>query len=233
MTSSSGHGVHLDFDDGQTIYFLLTKRADGNFAIPTPTSGYAVLNGENVAATYRHSYHQALIPKDIFEMTYTEIWNYYKAGKYNEKTINEFINTQIIKKPAGFEKEEIGDFFLQHVALETAYLLNIELDFEKIEKFILSENFHLRVSALQALSNAKKKKDLDFLLDYIQDAKNGDFEKVIAIWALSRCGKEEYIKKMKSISANLSEEDTGFGGKIMDPRVGTHFPSPKGAVEEL
>lgn len=29
MTSSSGHGVHLDFEKGQLIYFLLTKEKMG------------------------------------------------------------------------------------------------------------------------------------------------------------------------------------------------------------
>lgn len=112
MTSSSGHGVHLYFEKDQTLYFFLNKREDRNYAIPTPTSGFAVLDSNKIVyATYRHSYHQALIPQDVYEMTYKEIWDYYKTGEFNIDRILPFINEYIDKSPAGFEKEEISTFF--------------------------------------------------------------------------------------------------------------------------
>lgn len=234
MTSSSGHGVHLDFEKDQTLYFLLNKRKDGNYAIPTPTSGFAVLDSDkNVYATYRHSYHQALIPQDIYEKTYSEIWNYYKSGKFEKDKILPFISEYVDKSPAGFEEEEISTFFLQHAAMETAYLLDIQIELDRLKKFIESDNFHSRVSALQLLGNLNTEPTKEYLFDFISNEQNENFEKVIAIWSLNRIGGEVYKKKMLKIVEELSDEDTGFGGNIMDPRVGTHFPSPKGAVEEL
>ncbi|MEZ0130311.1 hypothetical protein AB9T88_11320, partial [Flavobacterium sp. LBUM151] len=172
MTSSSGHGLHLSFESGQTVYLLLTKGKDGNYAIPTPTSGFAIVDeNNNVTATYRHSYHQASIPQDVYEKTYSEIWSYYKTGKHNQKAILEFINENIDKNAAGFEDNEISLFFLQHAALETAYLLDISIDFKRLQKFLVSDNFHSRVSALQLLSNSKDDELAKlFLLEFIKNS---------------------------------------------------------------
>ncbi len=234
MTSSSGHGTHLDFEKDQIIYFLLTKRKDGNYAIPTPTSGFAVLDEDkNVYATYRHSYHQALVPQVIYEKTYTEIWNYYKTSEFNRENVLQLINENIDKDPAGFDENEISTFFLQHATLETAYLLDISIGLERLKKFVESDNFHSRVSALQLLSNLNNEETKDYLFDFVNNEQNENFEKVIAIWSLSKIGGKKYKEKLLGIVENQSDEETGFGGNIMDPRVGTHFPSPKGAIEKL
>jgi len=234
MTSSSGHGTHLDFEKDQIIYFLLTKRKDGNYAIPTPTSGFAVLDEDkNVYATYRHSYHQALVPQDIYEKTYTEIWNYYKTSKFNRENVLQLINENIDKEPAGFDENEISTFFLQHATLETAYLLDISIGLERLKKFVESDNFHSRVSGLQLLSNSDNEETKEYLFNFVNNEQNENFEKVIAIWSLNKIGGKKYKEKLIEISENQSDEETGFGGNIMDPRVGTHFPSPKEAIEQL
>lgn len=234
LTSSSGHGLHLNFTKDQLFYFLLTKGKDGNFAIPTPTSGFALLDDDkNVYATYRHSYHQALIPQDIYEKTYTEIWNYYKKSTFDKDKIIGFINENMEKEPAGFEESEISTFFLQHAALETAYLLDLTFELDKLKKFIDFENSHSNISSLQLLGNSDKQETKDFLFEYIKNKKNKNFQKVIAIWSLNKIGDEVYTKKLLKIKNSLSDEDTGFGGNIMDPRVGTHFPSPRSAVAEM
>lgn len=234
MTSSSGHGTHLSFEKDQIIYFLLTKRKDGNYAIPTPTSGFAVLDEDkNVTATYRHSYHQALIPQEIYERTYAEIWNYYKTSEFNKENVFQLINENIDKQPAGFDENEISTFFLQHATLETAYLLDISIDLDKLKKFVESDNFHARVSALQLLSNSNNEETKEYLFNFVNNEQNENFEKVIAIWSLNKIGGKEYKEKLIEISKNQSDEETGFGGNIMDPRIGTHFPSPKKAIEQL
>lgn len=233
LSSSSGHGVHFDFEKGQNLYLLLTQREDGNFAIPTPTSGFAVLDEENnVYATYRHSYHQALIPKDIYELTYQAIWNHYHNSEFDKGLIMEFINEQIEQSPAGFEENEISTFFLQHASLETAYLLDIPIELSRIQKFALSDNFHSKVSSVQLMSLLDDKKTMEFLFQFIQNEENDNFEKVIAIRSLKKIGGKDYNDKLIEIADQLSDEETGFGGNIMDPRVGTSFPSPKEAVNE-
>jgi hypothetical protein len=234
MTSSSGHGVHFNFEKGEKLYFFLKKNDKGNYSLPTPTSGFANLNVENnVVATYRHSYHQALVPKDVYEFTYKNIWSHFKKGKFDVDSITAFIQHQLNQPPAGFEEDQVALFFLQHVALETAYLLGIKPSFTLIEKFALSDNFHSRISALQLLGNLNTKESKELLLSTMKNELCGNFEQVIAIWALKRINDPSYIKKLKALSDQASDEMTGFGGNIMDPRVGTRFPSPKEAIEAL
>lgn len=234
LTSGSGHEIHNNLEKAVSYYFLLTKNKNNNYSLPTPTSGFAEINEDKkVRATYRHSYHQALISQDIYEMTYKNIWSYYKYKTFDNNQINQFINLQIGKKAAGFSEEEISDFYLQHSALETAYLLDLTPSIEQVFKFAKSENFHLRVSALQLMGNYNTKQSNDFLLNSVKNKNVDNFEKVIAIWAIKKSNDKEYIKELKLLEKSLSTEETGFGGNIMDPRVGTYFPDPRQAVEDL
>lgn len=234
IRSSSGHGVHLNFEKGQTLYFLLTKGEDGNYTLPTPSSGFAGVDEEkNVYATYRHSYHQALVPQEVYEKTYSEIWNYYKTSNYDQVFVMDFIHENLAQPPAGFEPEDLNTFFMQHVALEMAFLLDISIDLQQLKAFVEYENFHANISALQLLGNSKDEDVKEYLFNYIKNEKNENFQKVIAIWSLRKIGDQKYINKLKAIKNKLSEDQTGFGGNIMDPRVGTYFPSPKRAVENL
>lgn len=234
MMSSSGQGLPLNFKKNQKIYFFLKKKEDGNYAIPTPTSGFAEVGKNNkVYATYRHSYHRALVPIKIYEKTYTEIWNYYKTGKFDLKKVSSFIEDLIAKEPAGFEDNEIKTFFLQHVAMETAFLLDIEIDINKIKKFVYQNNFHSNISALQLMGNSRSEVSKEFLYNYVMNDSNESFQKIIAIWSLSKIGDKIYISKLIANIEKLSDENAEFGGNIMDPRVGTYLPSPKSAVENL
>ncbi|WP_162055451.1 hypothetical protein [Pontibacter pamirensis] len=233
MRSASGHGLHLPLKAGATYYLLLKKGEKGNYSLPTPTSGYAFLDSGNVHATYRHSYHQALVPQEVYENTYSQIWSYFRTGKYENSKIADFIKANLAKAPAGFEEQEIATFFLQHVAMETAYLLDKEIPLQTVRKFIETEHFHSRVSALRLLSNTISAEVAKYLYNFIMEDGNDNFEKVTAIQSLWKVGGTEYRNKLLAIQEELSDEETGFGGNIMDPRVATHFPSPRGAVAEL
>ena len=116
--------------------------------------------------------------------------------------------------------------------METAYLLGIPIELNRIDKFANSENFHSKVSAVQLMSLLTNQKTKEFLFAFIQSDDNDNFEKVIAIRSLKRIGGKEYEIKLFQIADNLSDEETGFGGNIMDPRIGTSFPSPREAVNE-
>ncbi|WP_207430115.1 hypothetical protein [Sabulibacter ruber] len=233
LTSSSGHGLHLPFEKDNLYYLFLKKNEKGGYSLPTPTSGYAKVEDGNVSATYRHSYHQALLPQEIYEQTFTEIWSFFKTGKYNESAVVNFINANLSKAPAGFGENEIATFFLQHAALETAYLLNRKVELSTLKKFVETDNFHSTVSALRLLGNNNSKEVATYLLQFISQKDKDNFTKVIAIKALWATGDTEHQQKLLSMKGKLSEKSEGFGGNIMDPRVGTHFPSPRQAVEEL
>lgn len=119
------------------------------------------------------------------------------------------------------------------MALETAYHLEITLDFELLKKFATDENFHSRVSALRAFCHLKTSEAKEFLMSYIQDEKNDTFTKVIAIWSLWRMDDKSIQTKLWNLREEISDENTGFGGDIMDPRICTYFPSPRSAIVGL
>ena len=233
LMSGSGQIITTDLKKESSYYLFLKRNKNNNYSLPTPTSGFALLDNEQVRATYRHSYHQALIPQSIYEFTYENIWNYYKTRKFDKEKITNFINEQISKSPAGFEENEISSFYLQHSALETSYLLDLTPDVKHILKFAKSDNFHSKVSALQLLGNYKTKESNDFLVSIILDKISSNFEKVIGIWSLKKSESKEHLEILMKNISTLSDKSEGFGGNIMDPRVGTPFPSPKGAVESL
>ena len=230
---SSGHGPEFHFGEGDEGYFFLKKGENGNYQIPTPTSGFDRVVDDKIHATYRHTYHQAAIPLEAYELTYTEIWNKYHSNTFDKEKILEYINEQLSLDPAGFEEDEIDLFFKQHAALESVYLLDLEFDFETLEKFASCDNFHSRISAIRAMNGQDKEKVSSFLLDYLVDKKMDEFSKVIAIWTLWKIEDAKIQSKLWKLRKKLSDDDNGFGGNIMDPRVCTHFPSPKNAVINL
>lgn len=232
-SSSGGNGAEFIFEKDEEGYLFLKKGENGNYQIPTPTSGFDRIVEGKVHATYRHTYHQAAIPIDIYELTYKEIWDKFHSDSFDREIILEFVNQNLAKEPAGFEEDEIDLFFRQHTALESAYLLEIKLDFEILKNFALCDNFHSRVSAIRAMYYQDNDEAKTFLFEYLQDKEKDDFTKVIAIWSLWKMNDNEVNKRLWKLRKKLSDEDNGFGGNIMDPRVCTHFPSPQYAIIEL
>jgi hypothetical protein len=230
---SAGHGPEFHFEEDEEGYFFLKKGKNGNYQLPTPTSGVDRIVEDKVYSIYRHSYHQAALKRETYEITYNAIWNYYKQKDFDEKEIFKFIYDSVKKEPAGFEENEIETFFEQHAALESAYLLGIDLDFKILKKFIESDNFHLQVSGLRALGIVSSKKTREYLLNYIKNPESQNFNKVIAIWSLWESGSKRDKRKIWKLRKKVSDEEEGFGGNIMDSRVCTYFPSPKRAIIDL
>lgn len=235
VSSSSGHGAEFpSFEDIKQSYFFIKKNSKGKFCISTPTSGFDYIKDEKVYATYRHSYHQASVPIDIYEMTMTAIFNNYHHLEYDKKSIADYIEKSLSKKLAGFGENEINTFFLQHVALETIFHLRLNNYYNLILPFFNdSSNFHNRVSASRALIGNKNKEVINLLLNKIATNKDDDFTTVNCIWTLKEFKSKEIKFEVQKLIENASTEDNGFGGNIMDPRVATSFPTVKSALEDL
>lgn len=230
---SEGHGPEFYVQDGDEGYFFLKKGSNGNYELPTPTAGFDRIVEDRVHATFRHSYHQAAILPSVYEMAYNVIWRKYRGLPYDATELTAFMEKYLAMAPAGFEEEEIDIFFNQHVALEAACHLGIRLEYTTLKKFAESDNFHAQVSALRAFVSNDSNDSKEFLLAYITDDRYGNFTKVIAIRTLWNMGDQVYRKELKKLQGKLSDEETGFGGNIMDPRVCTHFPSPQSAISQI
>jgi hypothetical protein len=231
---SGGHRPEFNFKNIDKSYFFIKRNDKGEYCIATPTTGFDNLKRGNVGATYRHSYHQALIPAEIYEMTMTAIFNNYHQLPYDKKAILDFIDLQLSQKPAGFDENEIKTFFTQHAALESIYHLKLEGQFNKIIPFLNDTlNFHNRVSAARALAAYNSTETKQILMDKIASDKENGFVAVICIWTLQGFNAIELKPQLQKLAENASTEGIGFGGNIMDPRVGTDFPTVKSALEDL
>jgi hypothetical protein len=222
------------FNKANSYYFFIKKDSAGNYCLATPTSGYAMLEKDKVYATYRHSYHQALVDADVYEKTMTSIFNNYHGLPYDKAYIEAFVKKYLSMKPSGFEKDEMETFFNQHVALECIYHLKMGGYYEQILPFLHdTTNFHNEVSAARALRAYNTPECKQQLMHVISDTTIEGFIRVICLWTISEFKPTELKEDMTKLVANASVKESGFGGDIMDPRVGTRFPNVKEALEEL
>lgn len=231
---SGGHGPEFHFDNIKECYFFIKKNEEGNYCIATPSTGFDYLKEGKVHAAYRHSYHQALVPVDIYEKTMTAIFNKYHNQSYDENFINDFVSRSLSLKPAGFSENEINTFFSQHVALECIYHLRLPNFYSKILPFLNdTSNFHNQVSAARALIAYNTNNSKQELIKIVGDSTRSNFVQVICVWTLSDFKPTELKELLNKMKETASVEDNGFGGNIMDPRVCTNLPSVKTALEKL
>lgn len=237
---TAGHEPRFGLREGGTYYlFLKQGKKAGAWALPTPTTGYAVLDKDEVTATYRHSYHMALVKPDIYERTQTAIFQHLHAKPYDAAYIEKFMTDQLAELPQNIpadverQREQAERFFNQHAALECFYYFGLERQAILIGPFLASDSYHVPISAARALSAINSAAGKKRLLDFVQ-GKGNAFAKVMAVWGLKRLNAREHLPQLLAYAEKSAGEEAGFGGSIMDPRVGTHFPaSVKAAIQEL
>lgn len=236
--SSDTSELRLPFAPGQ-IYYVFIKKSDkaNAYQIPTPTSGWASLHGADVAATYRHSLHKALVPEEIYVKTMQAIFNGAKGQAYDTDFIEKFTKEQLTQSVATLSQEDAAmthRFFLQHVALESFYHLGKGADLALLIPFIESDNHHVQISACRAVSRIDSPSSREVLMKFIEGKNGVGFAKVMCVWGLKRLNARGMIPRLEAFVKTGADQETGFGGDIMDPRVGTYFPeSVKDSIKVL
>lgn len=238
---SAGHGPEFHFGEIDTCYFFLKRNAKGVMCMPTPTTGFDYVRGGKVIAAFRHSYHKCMVPVEVYEMAMRAIFNHAHGQEFDRAAVAGFVSKQLGMKPMDLRTEgEAEAFFLQHAALELIYHLRLEGYCAQILPFLAPEdNFHANISAARALVSCKSETSTEALLAKIaskdsEEFRNmSDFVKVVCIWTLREYGDKSLKSRLEKLVKTASTEYGGFGGNIMDPRVGTHFPTVKEALEKL
>jgi len=222
-------------ENNMEIFFFVQKNKLGkNYSIPTPTSGYAPIVKGKVYATYRHSYHQALVSPEIYEKTMLAIFNHYHLLPYDRSFIDSFVFQQLIQKPASFEPDEVEIFFQQHVAMECIYHLQLQPKYALLIPFFYdTSNIHNQISAARALVAFNTIECKNELINVISDTISSNFLKVMCIWSLQRFNPIELKPILEEEYKTASDDYVSFGGNIMDPRIGTSMPSVKSALALL
>jgi hypothetical protein len=156
-----------------------------------------------------------------------------KGQSYDEAFMNRFIREQLTQPVALLNNEPamMSKFFLQHVALESFYHLGKGADLSLLLPFVNSGNYHVEISATRAMSRINSNESKEVLMKFIE-GKGSGFAKVMSVWGLQRLNAKEMIPRLEAFMKTGIDQETGFGGSIMDPRVGTMFPdSVKQAIK--
>ena len=226
---SSGDKPEFRLPQGRRAYFYL-KRVDTGWAMATPTSGYALLDANGkVAATYRFSAHQAWIDPQLYETTQRCIFQKLHGAEHCDPTITTFIATELAKPASGIGPGETPEgqqeFFRQHAALETAGLIGTTLPEDLLERFLTKSDVHVQISALRALAGSSRSDKADRLIRFVEDNNATMPARVVAVLLLKEVGAHQMKARMQAYASHASEEETGLGIALMDPRIGTWFPS--------
>jgi hypothetical protein len=226
---SSEHPPEFELPVGTKAYFHL-KRAGSTWAIATPTAGYAVLNTDStVYATYRISPHQAVVEAKLYEDTQRCIFMVLHGASSCDSHIAAFIDTELAKPAEGITAQStratLGDFFRQHVALETAGFIRYALPDATLERFLSKPDMHVQLSALRALVASTRTDKAERLMRFVEDEKASLTARIMAAVLLREIGAREMKQRLLDYAAHASEEEAGLGIALMDPRIGTDFPS--------
>ncbi len=222
--------LSLRFNPTLTYYlFLRATTKPGVYLIATPETGWAKIISDGVNATYRHSYHQAVVPEDVYELTMTAIFNRLHGDKFDSKTLSHFMREHLSLAPAlpgksDGDPEVLKEFFLQHAALESFRYCGSSDMLPLLDPFLNADDFHVQISAVRALACVDSTPARDRNWDFIASHRFG-FAKIMALWNLEKWNAREYLLRLKEFVRVNEDEETGFGGNVMDPRVGTRFPS--------
>jgi hypothetical protein len=238
-TSGATGELQLPFAEKQDFY-VFVKKAKGidEYLIATPTTGFARISPKGVYATFRHSYHQALVPEATYEICMPAIFRRIHGVNAKEDAAWKFVQEHLGKSPALLKEaktEDAAEFFLQHAALETFRYIGSVADAKMVEPFLSAKDFHIQTSAVRALGRFRTPEIQERMMQFIE-GENENFAKVIAAWVLRDQDARGFENRLRKFAATGKdrEKETGFGGNIMDPRVGTNFPeSVKEAIEEV
>lgn len=236
---------HLNIGAGDTVYLFLAepedvenppdqdakpnKDAGAIFALITPTASVAKVLSDGVVAVYRHSYHAALVSPELYEWTQRAIFNRSMLEAWDEERVRKYISAELAKPPGPLETHTDSDFFRQHIAMELlvhqagAGMASKEV-LALLEPYLRDSGFHPQISAARALGAVAGEASTERLLRFIENADREGFAKVMAVWALERRRTKKVQKRLEAYRSQAETDELGFGGGIMDPRIGTYFP---------
>ncbi|WP_194755983.1 hypothetical protein [Aliidiomarina indica] len=233
LTSASGHRHALIpwIRKDQSAYVLLS-RANEKWRLLSPSAGIATLHEANqVAATYRISFHQVLQPAEDYERLQPCLFRVFRNEDCDFDALADLIILPLHEAAAGLSPDandaEIQLFFRQHVALESSYLLRRPLPLATIEPFLTHDFFHTQISGVRALAVVEGKESAARLTDFVRDPTRSGVARNMAVLMLAERHDSSALQSLREQIEEiegLDEESTLPLSSFMDPRIGTHFP---------
>lgn len=221
------HGEELWLESGQTYYLYLFRGPGGTWLLPTPSSGSDRLSPEGkVAGTYRISMHRVLVPRDVYEMTQTCIFEVMHARACDRGPVDKLV-ADALMEPVGRPSEAATEddfrrFSLQHVALETAAALESPLPAEVLARFEAEKFPHVQISVLRYLSRAPIEDRWHRIALVVCDPGQHVLTRGYGALLL---GVHDVRSEAATLEAcAIGKTESAMLTEIMDPRIGTEFP---------
>jgi hypothetical protein len=220
------HDEGLWLREGVSYYLYLSPARRGTWTLPTPSSGSAELSPEGqVAGTYRISMHKASVPRDIYEMTQTCIFEVLHARACDREPIDKLI-AETLAQPVGKISEgttadDARRFFLQHVALETAAVLRAPLPADVLARFEAEPFMHVQFSVLNYLSRSDIEGRWHRIALVVCDPKQ---HALVRGYGALLLGTHDVRSEAATLAGCSFDESDHLLTEIMDPRIGTDFP---------
>jgi len=238
-STAAGHEeLEIRFPKGEHVY-LFPRLVDKRWTVATPSAGIDVApNNGLVHATYRISFNQTLQPVEAYERVQTCIFHKLHNDECSVASLSRDLDDPLNSPPAALSptatEQEQKMFFAQHVALETAYLLDRDLPLKTIEPFLQADFFHQQISAVRALAASKSSARNARMVSFIKDSSRLPMAQAMVVVMAKEIGDKTLIAELKALAPGASEADSRLPLNIMDPRIGTDFPaSVKEALEAL
>jgi len=223
------HGEQLWLEEGESYYLYLSPGPKGTWRLPTPSSGADLLTPDGqVEATYRISIHKVLVPRDVYEMTQTCIFEVMHARPCVREPVDKFI-AEALAEPVGklfkgMSESDMQRFSRQHVALETAAALQAPLPADVITRFEAEPFFHVQISLLKYLSRSPIEDRWHRIALVVCDPKQHPLVRNYGALLIGTQNVRSEAATLKGCAIEKSEHGVMLAEDIMDPRVGTAFP---------
>jgi hypothetical protein len=237
---TSGSTDHFEFfvRPGMSAYLFLRQSKKGNWQFATPSAGMDPIEADGkVQATYRHSMHKALVSADIYEMTQICIFEATHGRECAGQPVRDYVK-QVLANPVSSPSEtstpdEMNQFFRQHAALETAAAAKLSVDSRHIDRFLSATASHVQMSALAYVAYAGPGDRMTAVAEFVCGSKGHPMTLSMGLVILRRENARNQVDRLKACRSTISDAGT-YMGRIMDPRIGTDFPSnPRQGLDAL
>lgn len=228
LTSRSGDGPGFRMRPGDQAYFYL-KKTGATWALATPSAGYALVKpAQQVAATYRISMHQAMVDVALYEDTQRCIFGLLHGSTACDPQVAAFIDATLAQAPEGIIGNDApvrqAVFFRQHAALETAAFLQYPVADATLAPFLAKPDTHVQISAVRLLAAGKRPDTAERLMQWVENEHADTAARIMAATLLEESGAHGMKPRLLAYAAHASEQQSGLGIGIMDPRIGTRYP---------
>ncbi|WP_257388387.1 hypothetical protein [Tahibacter caeni] len=236
--SAAARGRHdeelgLALRKGSRVYLWLDGDAK-QWQLPTPTAGIAgVMPDGNVAATYRISPHQAVQAADAYERVQTCVFRHLHGEGCDTAALAADLDAPLQEDAAALSETatpaEQARFFRQHVALESAFLLQRPVPLARLEPFLRRDFFHTQISAVRALAVSDEAGRDARWIAFIKDDARDPAARAMALFLARERKAEAVLGGIEGYAPADPKAECALV-PIMDPRIGTRFPGTLGAA---